>query len=51
MYELTQQDMALASGGVAPIVILGAWVLAGTAVGVGIQAYLSNETQDTQCSQ
>ena len=49
MYELTQQDMAQASGGVAPIVILGAWVLAGTGVGVGIQAYLSSGTQETQC--
>ena len=49
MYELTQQDMALASGGVAPIVILGAWALAGTVVGVGIEAYLSSGTQETQC--
>ncbi len=42
MYELTEQDMALASGGVPPIVVLGAWALAGVVVGVGIQAWLSS---------
>lgn len=42
MRELAKQDMALASGGVAPLVVLGAWMAAGAVVGWTVQAYLTN---------
>ena len=49
MRELTNQDMALANGGVAPFVVIGAWVVVGTAVGWATQAYLSGETGAQPC--
>ena len=46
MRELTKSDMALASGGVAPFVVYGAYVLAGITVGWATQAYIDSETQN-----
>ena len=47
MHELTQQELALASGGIAPALIYGAWGLA-VMVSLAIQAHLSSDTQNTQ---
>lgn len=46
--ELTKEDLALASGGVAPVVLYAAYTAAGIAVGWALQTYLDSQSSETQ---
>ena len=48
MRELTNEDLATASGGAAPILVYGAYTLAGIAVGWATQAYLDSQACENQ---